>query len=199
MRLESPLLPGPSSGGRKGRSRLLQLSGLAAAALFVVFVWRADTSDLRAAAASRLSLSSSRTAGGSSALALPVSYRVDTPPSVGCEDIVEDLRRRLIDTYSDWFHGIRAVNILGYLNTENKGDAAIWAAQQILLNILGIRTMQVCRYYTKGCDKEAWDGAMKQYSKESAVAIAGGGNFNDYYVGPGHRLASRLATNMHAY
>ena len=186
MRLESPILPGSASGGRKGRSRMLQLSGLAAAALFVVVVWRADTSDLRAAATSRLSLSSAQSAGGSSALAaLPVSYRVDTPPSVGCEDIVEDLRRRLIDTYSDWFHGIRAVNILGYLNTENKGDAAIWAAQQILLNILGIRTMQVCRYYTKGCDKDAWDGAMKHYSKMSAVAIAGGGNFNDYYVGFG--------------
>jgi hypothetical protein len=29
--------------------------------------------------------------------------------------------------------------------TGNKGDAAIWSAQQILLSTFGIETMEVCR------------------------------------------------------
>jgi hypothetical protein len=30
--------------------------------------------------------------------------------------------------------------------TENKGDAAIWSAQQILLSMMGITFMETCRY-----------------------------------------------------
>jgi hypothetical protein len=66
-------------------------------------------------------------------------------PTPGCENIVNDLQQRLIHAYQKRFEGIRYANIWGYLETENKGDAAIWSAQQILLSILGIETMEACR------------------------------------------------------
>lgn len=75
-----------------------------------------------------------------------VSYDLTTPPSYGCESLVNDLQQRLIRAYTQRFKGIRYANIWGYLETENKGDAAIWSAQQMLLSILGIETMEACRY-----------------------------------------------------
>lgn len=74
-----------------------------------------------------------------------ISYDLTTPISTGCEDIVNDLQQRLIHTYQKRLAGIRYANIWGYLETGNKGDAAIWSAQQILLSMLGIETMEACR------------------------------------------------------
>lgn len=74
-----------------------------------------------------------------------ISYDLTRPPTAGCEDLVNDLQQRIIQTYQKRFKGIRYANIWGYLETENKGDAAIWSAQQILLSILGIETMEACR------------------------------------------------------
>jgi hypothetical protein len=75
-----------------------------------------------------------------------LSYDVTTPPTAGCEDLVNDLQQELIRSYSKVLKGVRYANIWGYLETENKGDAAIWTAQQILLTMLGIETMEACRY-----------------------------------------------------
>jgi hypothetical protein len=75
-----------------------------------------------------------------------ISYDVTTPPTVGCEDLVNDLQQELIRSYSKLLKGVRYANIWGYLETENKGDAAIWTAQQILLTMMGIETMDACRY-----------------------------------------------------
>jgi hypothetical protein len=75
-----------------------------------------------------------------------ITYDLTTPPSTGCEDLVNDLQQQLIRTYSKLLKGVRYANIWGYLETENKGDAAIWTAQQILLSMLGIETMEACRY-----------------------------------------------------
>lgn len=75
-----------------------------------------------------------------------ISYDVTTPPTVGCEDLVNDLQQELIRSYSKLLKGVRYANIWGYLETENKGDAAIWTAQQILLTMMGIETMEACRY-----------------------------------------------------
>lgn len=74
-----------------------------------------------------------------------ISYDLTRPPTAGCEELVNDLQQRIIQTYQKRFKGIRYANIWGYLETENKGDAAIWSAQQILLSILGIETMEACR------------------------------------------------------
>lgn len=74
-----------------------------------------------------------------------ISYDLTRAPTPGCENIVNDLQQRLIHAYQKRFEGIRYANIWGYLETENKGDAAIWSAQQILLSILGIETMEACR------------------------------------------------------
>jgi len=74
-----------------------------------------------------------------------ISFDLSTPPSHGCESLVNDLQQRLIHHYSKALKGIRYANIWGYLETENKGDAAIWSAQQILLSMLGIETMEACR------------------------------------------------------
>jgi hypothetical protein len=74
-----------------------------------------------------------------------ISFDLSTPPSYGCESLVNDLQQRIIHHYSKSLKGIRYANIWGYLETENKGDAAIWAAQQILLSMLGIETMEACR------------------------------------------------------
>src|SRR5687767_12701995 len=57
-----------------------------------------------------------------------ISYQLDIPASVGCEDKVNELQQRLIQEYTRLFEGIRYANIWGYLETENKGDAAIWSA-----------------------------------------------------------------------
>lgn len=74
-----------------------------------------------------------------------ISYDLSIPVATGCEDLVNDLQQRLIHAYSERLKGIRYANIWGYLETENKGDAAIWSAQQILLTMLGIETMEACR------------------------------------------------------
>lgn len=74
-----------------------------------------------------------------------VSYDLNSPPSTGCEDVVNDLQQRLIQAYTQRLKGIRYANIWGYLETENKGDAAIWSAQQMMLATLGIETMEACR------------------------------------------------------
>ncbi|BFZ60687.1 hypothetical protein YB2330_001729 [Saitoella coloradoensis] len=109
-----------------------------------------------------------------------ISYDKTTPPTVGCESIVIAQQQLLISEYAKILKDIRYVNIWGYLETENKGDAAIWVAQQILLNMLGITTMEVCRYVDRGCDMEKFAGALKGH-EHSAIVIAGGGNTNDFY------------------
>jgi hypothetical protein len=74
-----------------------------------------------------------------------ISYDITTPPSIGCEDIVNDLQQKLIQAYSKSLKGVRYANIWGYLETENKGDAAIWSAQQMLMSVLGVEMMEACR------------------------------------------------------
>jgi len=111
-----------------------------------------------------------------------VSYDKTTPPTVGCESIVADLQRRLIEAYQQQFRGIRYANIYGYLETENKGDAAIWSAQQILLSTLGIDSMEACRFLDKGCDLARYKAQLDAHKPHSAILMAGGGNFNDYYT-----------------
>lgn len=109
-----------------------------------------------------------------------ISYDLSIPPVAGCEDIVNDLQQQLIQRYSVLFKGIRHANIWGYLETENKGDAAIWAAQQILLSMLGIQTMESCRFVDH-CDIDKFWAKLEYYRPHSAIIMAGGGNFNDYY------------------
>ena len=110
-----------------------------------------------------------------------ISFDLDTPPTAGCEEIVNDLQQKLIIAYTKRLEGIRYANIWGYLETENKGDAAIWSAQQILLSMLGIQTMEVCRYLHKGCDVPKFTAAIDKHRPHSGIIMAGGGNFNDYY------------------
>ena len=113
---------------------------------------------------------------------VPVSYDKTTPPSIGCEDIVIDLQQRVIREYSEQLEGIRYANIFGYLGvTENKGDAVIWIAQDILLATLGIETMEVCRYLDKDCDYERFAMALEAHKPHSGIVMAGGGNFNDLF------------------
>lgn len=76
---------------------------------------------------------------------LPISYQLDVPPKVGCESVVSGLQLRLISEYAKLLKGVRYANIWGYLETENKGDAAIWVAQQILLSMMGIKFENACR------------------------------------------------------
>lgn len=102
------------------------------------------------------------------------TYDKTSPPGTGCEAVVSNLQTRIIEAYSPLFEGIRHINMFGYLGaseispsllpfrfsrrrrhyrrradhgleTENKGDAAIWTAQQILFSLFGIETMQACR------------------------------------------------------
>jgi len=65
--------------------------------------------------------------------------------------------------------------------TENKGDAAIWSAQQILLAQLGIQSEQSCRFIDKECDTERFNASLAFHHPYSAIIMAGGGNFNDFY------------------
>ncbi|KAK4938944.1 hypothetical protein LTR10_020692 [Elasticomyces elasticus] len=109
-----------------------------------------------------------------------ISFDLSTPPTHGCEGLVNDLQQRLIHHYSKALKGIRYANIWGYLETENKGDAAIWAAQQILLSMLGIETMEACRFLNK-CDLDKFTGKLEEHRPHSAIIMAGGGNFNDFY------------------
>lgn len=120
-------------------------------------------------------------AGGSSSSLKDISFDLKTPPVAGCENLVNDLQQRLIIAYQERLKGIRYANIWGYLETENKGDAAIWSAQQILLSMLGIRTMEACRYLDKGCDLAKFTAALDEHRPHSGIIMAGGGNFNDYY------------------
>lgn len=110
-----------------------------------------------------------------------ISYQLDIPVSVGCEAKVNELQQRLIQEYTRLLRGIRYANIWGYLETENKGDAAIWAAQEILLSMLGIETMEACRKLHRGCDVNQFRERLRKHEPHSAIIMAGGGNFNDYY------------------
>lgn len=75
------------------------------------------------------------------------------------------------------------VGLIDVPETENKGDAAIWAAQQILLNTMGITSMEACRFLSKkkGCDVDKFKKALKDHAPHSGIIMAGGGNFNDFY------------------
>jgi hypothetical protein len=110
-----------------------------------------------------------------------VSYDLTRAPTPGCENLVNDLQQRLIHAYQKRLKGIRYANIWGYLETENKGDAAIWSAQQILLSILGIETMEACRFMYKDCDIKKFRDKLEEHRPHSGIIMAGGGNFNDYY------------------
>ncbi|KAI5196390.1 hypothetical protein E4T39_07817 [Aureobasidium subglaciale] len=112
---------------------------------------------------------------------VPISYDKTTPPSTGCEAVVNAAQQRLISEYQQLLKGIRYVNVWGYLETENKGDAAIWSAQQILLSMMGIETMEACRFMDKGCNMTKFTQALDDHKPNSAIIMAGGGNFNDYY------------------
>jgi exopolysaccharide biosynthesis predicted pyruvyltransferase EpsI len=112
---------------------------------------------------------------------VPISYDKTTPPSTGCEAVVNAAQHRLISEYQQLLKGIRYVNVWGYLETENKGDAAIWSAQQILLSMMGIETMEACRFMDKGCNMTKFTQALEDHKPNSAIIMAGGGNFNDYY------------------
>ncbi|CAD0082660.1 unnamed protein product [Aureobasidium vineae] len=112
---------------------------------------------------------------------VPISYDKTTPPSTGCEAVVNAAQHRLISEYQQLLKGIRYVNVWGYLETENKGDAAIWSAQQILLSMMGIETMEACRFMDRGCNMTKFTQALDDHKPNSAIIMAGGGNFNDYY------------------
>lgn len=43
------------------------------------------------------------------------TYDKGTPPSTGCEAVVSDLQRRIIEAYAPVFEGIRHINMFGYL------------------------------------------------------------------------------------
>jgi exopolysaccharide biosynthesis predicted pyruvyltransferase EpsI len=111
-----------------------------------------------------------------------ISYDKTTPLTAGCEDIVYDLQRELIAAYTVHLKGIHYANVYGYLETENKGDAAIWAAQQILLTMLGVTSMEACRFIDQGCDLQKFKSVLEEHKPYSAIIMAGGGNFNDYYT-----------------
>jgi exopolysaccharide biosynthesis predicted pyruvyltransferase EpsI len=66
--------------------------------------------------------------------------------------------------------------------TENKGDAAIYTAQQMVLASMGITTMEACRFAEgSGCNGTAYRKALEDHKPYSAIMMAGGGNFNDFY------------------
>ncbi|KAF1990781.1 hypothetical protein K402DRAFT_324385 [Aulographum hederae CBS 113979] len=123
--------------------------------------------------------STTKPSSGTSGVA--ISYDKTTPPTIGCEDIVLDLQHKLIEAYQPQLAGIRYANIFGYLETENKGDAAIWSAQQILLSMFGITSMEACRFIDEGCDTELFKSKLDAHAPRAAILMAGGGNFNDYY------------------
>ncbi|KAM5354040.1 hypothetical protein ACJ41O_000690 [Fusarium nematophilum] len=110
-----------------------------------------------------------------------ISYDLSIPVATGCEDLVNDLQQRLIIAYQKRLKGIRYANLWGYLETGNKGDAAIWSAQQILLSMLGIETMEACRFMSRDCDIEKFTRKLEEHRPHSGIIMAGGGNFNDYY------------------
>ncbi|CCX14383.1 Similar to Pyruvyl transferase 1; acc. no. Q9UT27 [Pyronema omphalodes CBS 100304] len=113
--------------------------------------------------------------------AVAISYDKTTPPTVGCEPIVHDLQQRIISSYQTQLKGIRYANVFGYLETENKGDAAIWSAQQILMSMMGINFLEACRFTDKDCDINKFRSQLEAHAPHSAILIAGGGNFNDFY------------------
>ncbi|KAF5003744.1 hypothetical protein FDECE_9715, partial [Fusarium decemcellulare] len=121
--------------------------------------------------------------GGKTSGRHPVSYNKNSPPSIGCEDVVSSLQQQVIEAFSRELKGIRYANIFGYLGqTENKGDAVIWVAQETLLATLGITTMSVCRYTDKYCDLDKFRKDLEDHKPYSAIIMAGGGNFNDFFM-----------------
>jgi exopolysaccharide biosynthesis predicted pyruvyltransferase EpsI len=47
--------------------------------------------------------------------------------------------------------------------------------------MMGIETMEACRFMDKGCNMTKFTQALEDHKPNSAIIMAGGGNFNDYY------------------
>lgn len=57
---------------------------------------------------------------------MTTGFVVDTfdktsPPSIGCEAVVSDLQRRIVEVYAPLFEGIRHINMFGYLGMSPPG------------------------------------------------------------------------------
>ncbi|KAM6480778.1 polysaccharide pyruvyl transferase-domain-containing protein [Trichoderma sp. SZMC 28011] len=165
---------------RFGRATIIAGGTLLISLLLVIL---AQSADLRSHLPSSTSIWPAKECSASSLgeKRTNISYDLTTPPSVGCEDIVNDLQQRLIQAYTQSLKGVRYANIWGYLETENKGDAAIWSAQQILMSMLGIEMMEACRFVDRDCDIGKFRKVLEEHRPHSAIIMAGGGNFNDYY------------------
>jgi len=107
-----------------------------------------------------------------------VSYDSTTPPGFGCVDVVQGLQNKVLSTYAEVLKGIQYVNIVGYLGDENKGDAAIWTAEQMVLSTLGITVNYVCSFKYIACDWGKFKRTLLLYNN-SAVILPGGGNTKD--------------------
>ena len=69
---------------------------------------------------SNLSSGVGKYATGSTSTSTTTTELVDTydktsPPGTGCEPVVADLQRRVIEAYGPLFEGIRHINMFGYL------------------------------------------------------------------------------------
>lgn len=51
----------------------------------------------------------------------------------------------------------------------------------MLLGVLGITPMASCRYLDRGCNVDQFKARLEEHVGRSAVIMAGGGNFNDFW------------------
>lgn len=101
------------------------------------------------------------------------------PPAIASNDLVNALRSRIDDVLRAHLPVGTAVAHVGFPNSWNAGDSAIWLGTQAVLKRLGCRVVYQC----------AWQDydqiLMAQWIGGGVILVAGGGNLGDLY--PNHQ------------
>ncbi|KAI8806406.1 polysaccharide pyruvyl transferase-domain-containing protein [Cladochytrium replicatum] len=127
----------------------------------------------------------------------------DHPP-FPCADIIDLQQRLILDLYSSLLKGVERVAIIGFPDHPNKGDAAIWVGERVLLRKLGIEVVYFCENF-RDFEPETVRSVLlsdplsspedprTQIPDSSAILFHGGGNFGDIWINHEH-LRNKVVT-----
>lgn len=108
------------------------------------------------------------------------THKAEAQVRAECLEVVGKQKSLLFQTFSGLLKDVRQVALIGFPNHGNKGDSAIWYAEEVLLANLGIKIVYQCDSF--------WDfdmDALKLVATKLpyfAIMFHGGGNFGDIYL-----------------
>ena len=97
----------------------------------------------------------------------------------GCALVIQRQQAALITAFAQDLKPHKHAALVGFPAHENKGDAAIWIGEKILLASLGIKTVYEASWSNFRC--AALDNVIEQHP-DLVILLHGGGNFGDLYA-----------------